>query len=459
MAAANNFTRKKTILFHFSEKHKDYIRKCRDCSYNVAEGAVRAGKTVDNVFAFAHELKTTPDKIHLATGSTMANAKMNIGDCNGMGLEWIFRGQSHWGKYKDNEALFIKGPATHNKQKIVIFAGGAKEDSFKKIRGNSYGMWIATEINLHHDNTIKEAFNRQLAVKRLKVFWDLNPDNPRAAIYSEYIDRYQRQQEEGNFPGGYNYMHCTIYDNINITPERLHEIESRYDVNSIWYMRDIKGMRVVANGLIFRRFADDISTKKFGFALKEKPRDIMEINLGIDFGGSGSGHSFTATAITRGFQMVIPLASEWISCKDESGNPIEIDPDMLGKMFCNFCQKILSRYGFITVVYADSAEQTLIAGIRTSLRKNGLGWIRVENALKIEINDRINATSILMAQGRFAYMDGECDSLVTALCTAVWDPKELTKNVRLDDGTSDIDSLDSFEYTFERLISQLIRYG
>ena len=25
--------------------------------------------------------------------------------------------------------------------------------------------------------------------------------------------------------------------------------------------------------------------------------------------------------------------------------------------------------------------------------------------------------------------------------------KELTKNVRLDDGTSDIDSLDSFEYT------------
>ena len=77
---------------------------CRECSYNVAEGAVRAGKTVDNVFAFAHELKTTPDRIHLATGSTMANAKLNIGDCNGMGLEWIFRGQCHWGKYKDNEA-------------------------------------------------------------------------------------------------------------------------------------------------------------------------------------------------------------------------------------------------------------------------------------------------------------------------------------------------------------------
>ena len=72
--------RKKTIQFNFSEKHKEYIRQCEKSLYNVAEGAVRAGKTVDNVFAFAHELKTAPDRIHLATGSTVANAKLNIGD-------------------------------------------------------------------------------------------------------------------------------------------------------------------------------------------------------------------------------------------------------------------------------------------------------------------------------------------------------------------------------------------
>lgn len=457
--ANRTVTRKKSIAFRFGEKHKEYIRKCAECEYNVAEGAVRAGKTVDNIFAFAHELKSTPDRIHLATGSTVANAKLNIGDCNGMGLEWIFRGQCHWTKYKSNEALVIKGPDTGWKQRIVIFAGGGKADSYKKIRGNSYGMWIATEINLHHDNTIKEALNRQLAAKHLKVFWDLNPDNPNAKIYSEYIDKYAKQQEQGEFPGGYNYMHCTIYDNINLPEDRLRAIESRYDVNSIWYLRDIKGMRVIANGLIYRNFADSIHSGKKSFLLQGKATDIMELNLGIDFGGSGSGHSFTATAITRSYGNVIPVASKWIRCKDASGNQIEIDPEQLGQMFCDFCQRVIHQYGYITTVYADSAEQTLIAGIRSSLRKNGLGWVRVENALKMPINDRINAVSILMAQGRFKLVDGECDSLVNALCTAVWDPKELTKNVRLDDGTSDIDSLDSFEYTIERRIGRLIKYG
>ena len=318
-------------------------------------------------------------------------------------------------------------------------------------------MWIATEINLHHDSTIKEALNRQLAAKHLRVFWDLNPDNPNATIYTEYIDKYKKQAEEDKFPGGYNYMHCTLYDNMTISDERKRKIEAQYDPNSIWYMRDIKGMRVVASGLIYRRFADDTSTKQFAFSLDKKPTDLMEIILGIDFGGSGSGHAFTATAITRGYSAVIALASERIACKDEQGNQIEIDPEQLGTMFCNFCRKIISRYGYITTVYADSAEQTLIAGIRSSLRRNGLGWIRVENALKTEINDRINALVMLMAQGRFFYVGKECASLVTALCTAVWDPNEITKNVRLDDGTSDIDSLDSFEYTFERSISMLIR--
>lgn len=235
----------------FDEKHRVYMKKALECTISVAEGAVRAGKTVDNVTAFARMLSLgVKDKIHLATGSTSANAKLNIGDCNGFGLEHIFRGRCRWTKYKGNDALSIK---VNGKTYIVIFAGASKADSFKKIRGNSYGMWIATEINLHHENTIKEAFNRQLAAHTRRIFWDLNPESPNAWIYKNYIDRFA-----DSYGKAYNYEHFTIRDNASITDQRLAEIEATYDPNSIWYKRDILGIRCNAEGLVYDCFNPDI---------------------------------------------------------------------------------------------------------------------------------------------------------------------------------------------------------
>ena len=110
-------TKTQTLHYQFGEKHIAYMRRCRDNTINVAEGAVRAGKTVDNIFVFADELETTPDRLHLATGSTIANAKLNIGDCNGYGLEGIFRGRCRWGKYKDNDCLQVQ---TRTDRKSVV---------------------------------------------------------------------------------------------------------------------------------------------------------------------------------------------------------------------------------------------------------------------------------------------------------------------------------------------------
>lgn len=233
----------------WTEKHKDYMSKALSATISVAEGAVRAGKTVDNVAVFARMLdRGVPDRIHLATGSTSANAKLNIGDCNGFGLEYIFRGRCSWTKYKGNDALRIK---SNGRAYIVIFAGGGKADSFKKIRGNSYGMWIATEINLHHPDMIKEAFNRQLAAKTRRVFWDLNPSSPANVIYKDYIDRFSEA-----YGSRYNYEHFTIRDNATITPQRLQEIEAQYDQNSTWYKRDILGLRCNVEGLVYDCFGD-----------------------------------------------------------------------------------------------------------------------------------------------------------------------------------------------------------
>lgn len=456
----------KQVPYRFSDIHLDYIRKCQDNTYNILEGAVRSGKTVDHVLAFAKELCDTPDKFHLATGSTMANAKLNIGDANGFGLEHIFRGQCRWTSYKDNDALAIRGPYTNFKEKIVIFAGGGSSASYQKIRGNSYGMWIATEINLHHDNTIKEAFNRTIASHRRKIFWDLNPEHPKAPIYAQYIDKYAEKAQKGILKGGYNYAHMTLFDNINITEERREEIISQYDPDSIWYIRDILGERTIAEGLIYNKLATSIAAKDGKFRIEKKIAQamarsgkIIHINVGVDFGGNGSGHAFVATGELQGYEKLIILKSrrylEGEYDPDTGKKILDIDPKALDELFIRFIEAVTKEYGFITKVYADSAESVLIRGFRTALVQSGHGDIKVVNAMKGKITDRIFATTALTAMNRLLITE-DCESFEQAASMAVWDPKSLDLE-RLDDGTSDIDTLDAFEYSFERDISKFLR--
>ena len=77
----------------------------------------------------------------------------------------------------------------------------------------------------------------------------------------------------------------------------------------------------------------------------------------------------------------------------------------------------------------------------------------VRPAKKIRIKDRIECVLRLMGAGHF-FITEDCETLSTALQEAVWDEKAL-KDDRLDDGSSDIDTLDAFEYTIERDIKML----
>jgi hypothetical protein len=60
-----------------------------------------------------------------------------------------------------------------------------------------------------------------------------------------------------------------------------------------------------------------------------------------------------------------------------------------------------------------------------------------------------------MGAGRFLIHSG-CKWTIDALKSAIWDSKHATEDVRLDDGSTNIDSIDSLEYAFEREIPVLI---
>src|SRR5699024_11322308 len=257
-------------------------------------------------------------------------------------------------------------------------------------------MWIATEINLHHKDTIKEAFNRTAAANMRKFFWDLNPSSPNHFIYSDHIDKYQEMMDEGIRFGGYNYKHFTIDDNINISDQRKKEIKLQYDPNSVWYKRDILGLRVVAEGLIYKQFADDPEN----YLIKEKPHELQMIQVGVDFGGNNSKHAFVCCGISRGFKNVYALRSERL----EPDKPTDLYNQLI-----DFVRVIQSTYGNVDLIYADSAEQVLIKGMQKALLDANLN-IKIKNSIKNPINDRIRLVNTLVASDRFFYTK-DCKSL------------------------------------------------
>ena len=421
----------------FSPKHKAYIKRALQCDFSVAEGAIRSGKTIDHCIIAAAYLETCPDKIHLASGSTLPNAKLNIGDCNGFGLEHLFRGRCRWGKYKENEALYIQ---TKTGEKIVLFSGGGKADSYKKILGNSYGMWIATEINEHYDNDdsrvsfVKVAMGRQVAATQPFTLWDLNPSNPNHPIYANYIDRFKT-----NYTGKYQYQHFTIDDNATLSEERKESLKSKYVENSVWYRRDILGERCIAEGLVYQQFADSPDN----FIINTVPNDIMFATIGIDFGENKSGNAFTCTGITRNLQQVITLEDHW-----RGGIKT---PEQLNNDFTAFSRMCMSKYKVIGA-WADSEAQTLMRGLQVALIKEHIP-LEIHNAVKGEINVRIQFYNSLMAQGRYKVMR-HCTNTIGALRNAVWDTKSF-EDKRLDNGTSNIDNLDSAEYSIEKYMKDI----
>lgn len=424
-----------------SNKHIEYIQQALRKRMSVAEGAIRSGKTIDHcIIAFIY-LDVCPDKLHLASGSTIANAKTNIGDCNGFGLEHLFRGRCRWGKYKDNEALYIN---SSNGEKVVIFAGGGKADSYKKILGNSYGLWLATEINEHYDcddsktSFIKVAMGRQASALRPMTLWDLNPSNPDASIYKDYIDKYLIE----GLVGGYNYQHFTIADNLSITEQRRKEIESMYNPNSLWYRRDILGERIILQGLCHEYLANN--RNDFYIELDKFQHRIASITIGVDFGGNQSATTFCATAILRGMREIVVLGGKRIK---KSLTPLELENE-----FNDFCKLIYEQFNVSLKARCDSEESVLINGIRVSSAKN-FGRCQILNAIKGRIKNRILLTEKLVAKKRiWFYKNGfGVDEILNSLCKSTYDPKAENSDERLDivSYENPIDMVDAFEYSIE----------
>lgn len=342
----------------------------------------------------------------------------------------------------------------------VYCLGAEKVSQVAKIQGSSIKYCYGDEIAKWN----KEVF--QMLKSRLDKPYSCfdgacNPEHPTHWL-KEFIDNPELDIYLQKY---------TIFDNPFLPEEYVKQLCKEYE-GTIYYDRLILGLWKRADGSIYKRFADnpeafrceivdefttDPEHKQF------RKEDITSIEIGLDFGGNQSGHSFVARGYTDNYSDVIALKSRRVMAKDENE---DIDSNRLNELFCEFIREVIEEYsvcvksgGYVQYcnvesVYWDNAETVLGNSIRNAVEKE-FPWISVRPAKKRPINDRIRCTVKLMGARRF-FITKDCNSLQTALTDAVWNKEVVGKDERLDDGSTDIDSLDAFEYTIERDMKYLI---
>ena len=248
----------------------------------------------------------------------------------------------------------------------------------------------------------------------------------------------------------------TLFDNPFLPKVYIDNLCKEYD-GTIYYDRYILGRPCNARGLCYKKFANN--PERYGMDYqcelktingKQKWVDNLPLGetiIGIDYGGTKSGQAFVCTRIAYDYTKVVTMASIRITDELDSKQLLEKQMEFIeycrNKFHCN-----------IDYVYPDNEESVHIRSLDNAIRERG--WnTAVRGSRKYLVNDRIEAQNKMLAFDIWKYLNSECDSLVKAMKTAMWDDNKL-EDTRLDDFTTDIDSMDAYEYSYERDMKRIM---
>lgn len=400
-----------------SDKQNEYIRNSTH-RWNIKTGAVRSGKS------FVDTAYTVPYRIRERSGKPGLNVIL------GVSRETIERNVLQPMREIYTSALI----GTINNRNVarvcgedVYCLGADKVSQVAKIQGSSIKYAYGDEI-AKWNKEVFEMLKSRLDKQYSCFDGACNPENPthwlKEFIDDDGIDLYLQKYR--------------IFDNPFLDPEYVRNLCKEYE-GTVYYDRLIEGKWKRAEGSIYRKFADNPDD----FVKTADKEHISRIDIGIDFGGNGSGHAFVATAkYSDGRKQ--PVMSRKHMKKDFRQG---IDANLLSELFLEFVEDVIKKYGKPSNAYYDNAETVLGQSIKNACEKK-FPYLHVRPAVKKKINDRIEYIVQLMGAGLFSITE-DCETLSKALQEAVYNSKSMEEE-RLDDGSTDIDTLDAFEYSIER---------
>lgn len=408
-----------------SDKQKEFIRNANK-RYNIKTGATRSGKTyLDILYTIPARIRERSGKkgLNVILGVTNSTIERNILQP----LRELY-GDKLIGSINSQNIAKLFGEE-------VYCLGAEKISQVSKIRGASIKYCYCDEL-AEYNQEVFELLKSRLDKEYSVLDGALNPESP-----THWLKQFLDSNAD---------IYCqsyTIFDNPFLPKKFVENLCKEYE-GTVYYNRYILGQWCNAEGLIYTRFANDSDKYKW---TKKKPDGSYDLPsgltiIGIDYGGTKSGQAFVCTRISSDFKYVITLGSE-----KHMG---DIDPDDLEELEIEFAKKMMYKYNCdIDYMFPDNEEVVLIRGLKRRVQE--LGWNTiVRGCTKEPINDRIDCGRTMISYNILYYIEEECKLFVDALSSALWDG-DAKEDTRLDDFTTDIDTIDAWEYSWCKYIKSI----
>ena len=413
-----------------TNKQKEYINNSTH-RFNIKVGATRSGKTyLDIIFTIANRIRERKglDGLNVILGVSKGTIERNV-------LEPMRErfGDKLVGTIGSNNTAKIFGEQ-------VYCLGAEKVNQVSKIRGASIKYCYCDEL-AEYNQEVWELLKSRLDKPYSMCDATLNPESNTHWLKVDFLDTIEEKEIDA-------YVQTyTIFDNEFLDETFVKNLCKEYE-GTVFYNRYILGQWCNAEGLIYTRFANEPSKYKWAKKKDNEEYDLPEgiTIIGIDYGGTKSGQAFVCTRISNDFKKIIVLGSE-----KHMG---DIDPDDLENLEIQFAKKMMYKYNCdIDYMLPDNEEVVLIRGLKRRVQEMGWSTI-VRGCVKEPINDRIDCGRTMISYGILSYIEEECKTFVDALSSALWD-NNAKEDTRLDDFTTDIDTIDAWEYSWCRFMRQI----
>lgn len=205
----------------------------------ICDGAVRSGKTSIMMWAFVRwAMENFSGQRFGICGKTVDSCSKNIiVPFTAMTLAK----EKYTMRWRRSEKILeVRRGTTTNSFEVF---GGKDESSAALIQGRTLAGVLLDEVALMPRSFVEQALAR-CSVDGNKKWFSCNPESPQHWFYLEWIKKHDERNAL--------YLHFTMRDNPGLTEKVIEQYESMF--SGVFYDRFIRGLWVVAEGLVYPMF-------------------------------------------------------------------------------------------------------------------------------------------------------------------------------------------------------------